>query len=334
MKIQAYAAPGKGQSLVPFEFEPRPLGPHEVQVKISHCGICHTDLHMVNNDWGLSSFPLVPGHEIVGTISQVGSLVTQLKPGQRVGVGWESNSCGECDWCARGQENLCPRFAPTCVGRHGGYAEFIQLNSRFVIPVPETLASETVAPMLCGGITVFSPLKQYGMGPQHRVGVIGIGGLGHLGLQFARAFGCEVTAFSTSPDKEAEARRHGAHHFVSTRGEEPLRKHASAFDFILSTVNADLPWMDYINALRPGGTLCFVGSPPSNVSVPIFPLLVTNKRIVGSNTGSPAEMREMLQVAARHGVKAQTERFRIDQVNQALGRVARNEVRYRAVLEL
>ncbi|HYH96957.1 NAD(P)-dependent alcohol dehydrogenase [Hyalangium sp.] len=334
MKVQAFAALAKSKPLEAFEYEPQPLAPHEVEVKISHCGVCHSDLHLLNNDWGMSRYPLVPGHEIIGTLHQVGSAVTQLKPGQRVGIGWQADSCGECEWCARGEENLCARAGPTCVGRYGGFAQSIRVNSHFAIPVPDALASEGAAPLLCGGITVYSPLRAHQLGPQHRVGVIGIGGLGHMALQFARAFGCEVTAFSTSADKEAEARRLGAHHFVATKSPEGLKRVAGSFDFILSTVNADLPWLDYVLALRPYGTLCFVGAPPSNLSVPVFPLLATNKRIVGSNTGNTAGLREMLQVAARHGVKAQTERFKLDQANHALARVARNEVRYRAVLEV
>ncbi|MBN1206896.1 MAG: NAD(P)-dependent alcohol dehydrogenase [Myxococcaceae bacterium] len=334
MKIQAFAAPGKGQPLEPFEYEPSPLAPHDIEVRISHCGICHSDLHLVNNDWGMSRYPLVPGHEIIGTITQVGSAVTRLAPGQRVGIGWQADSCGECEWCARGEENLCSRSAPTCVGRHGGFARSIRVNGHFAIPVPDGLGSENAAPLLCAGITVYSPLRAHNLGPQHRVGVIGIGGLGHLALQFARAFGCEVTAFSSSADKEAEARRLGAHHFAATRSPEALKRLAGSFDFILSTANADLPWLDYVSALRPYGTLCFVAAPPSNLSVPVFPLLSANKRIVGSTIGGTAALRELLEVAARHGVKAQTERFPLAQVNQAMARVARNEVRYRAVLEL
>jgi len=333
MPIQAYAALNKGQPLESFSYEPKPLAPHDVEVKISHCGICHSDLHLVNNDWGMSSYPLVPGHEITGTVSQVGSAVTQYKPGQRVGIGWQADSCGECEWCAGGEENLCARAAPTCVGRHGGFASHIRVHSRFAIPIPDALAMENAAPLLCAGITVYSPLRTHRLGPNSRVGVIGIGGLGHLGLQFARAFGCEVTAFSTTADKEAEARQLGAHHFVATRTTGAVQKLGGSFDFILSTVTADLPWIDYVNALRPYGKLCFVGVPPGLLNLPVFPLLA-NKSIVGSNTGSTAGLREMLQVAARHGVKAQTERFPLARVNDAMGRVARNEVRYRAVLEV
>jgi uncharacterized zinc-type alcohol dehydrogenase-like protein len=332
MKIKAFAALAKGQALQPFEYEPQPLASHDVEVQVSHCGICHSDIHLVNNDWGMSHYPLIPGHEIIGTIRQVGSAVTRLKPGQRVGIGWQAGSCGECEWCARGEENLCSQATLTCVGRHGGFAQSIRAHSHFVLPIPDGLSSESTAPLLCAGITVYSPMRAHRLGAQHRVGIIGIGGLGHLALQFARAFGCEVTAFSSTPDKEAEARRLGAHHFVVTRNPGALQSLGGSFDFILSTVNVDLPWPDYVNALRPNGTLCFVGAPPSNLNVPIFQLL-SNKRIAGSNIGSIADLREMLEVAARHGVKSQTERFKLEQVNEAMGRVARNEVRYRAVLE-
>jgi alcohol/geraniol dehydrogenase (NADP+) len=334
MKFQALAAPEKRKPLEPFEYEARPLDSHDVEVKISHCGVCHSDLHLLNDDWGMSRYPLVPGHEIIGTISQVGPAVTRLKPGQRVGIGWQADACGECEWCARGEENLCSQVSPTCVGRHGGFASHIRVNGHFAIPIPDALASEHTAPLLCGGITVYSPMRAHALGPQHRVGIIGIGGLGHLALQFARAFGCEVTAFSSTPDKEAEARSLGAHHFVATRSPDALQKLGGAFDFILTTVNVDLPWLDYVSALRPYGKLCFVGAPPSNLNLPVFPLLVGNKSIVASNTGSTAGLREMMDIAARHGVKARTERFKLEQANEAIDRVARNKVRYRAVLEI
>lgn len=330
--INAYAAPAAGKPLEPFSYEPRPLRSRDVEVAISHCGICHSDLHLVNNDWHMSRYPLVPGHEIIGTISEVGSAVTQLKVGQRVGIGWQADSCEECEWCARGEEQLCARAAPTCVAGHGGFAQRIRVNGRFAIPVPDALDSENAAPLLCAGVTVYSPLSELRPGPQSRVGIVGVGGLGHLALQFARTFGCEVTAFSTSADKEAEARAMGAHHFVVTKDAGALKKVRGAYDFIISTIAADQDWTQYVHALRPRGTLCFVGAPPSELKLPAFSLIGGNKHIMGSNTGSTATLREMLDVAARHGVKARTERFKLEQVNEALGRVARNEVRYRAVL--
>jgi alcohol/geraniol dehydrogenase (NADP+) len=332
--FHGYAAPAAGKPLEPYSFEPRPLGAGDVELTISHCGLCHSDLHLVNDDWKMSRYPFVPGHEIVGTVAQVGAAVNGLKPGQRVGVGWQSGSCGTCEWCERGEEHLCSASQATCMPGPGGFADRIRVSARFAIPLPEALSSRDTAPLLCGGITVYTPLREAGVGAHSRVGIIGVGGLGHLALQFARVMGAEVTAFSTSPDKEAEARALGAHRFVATRERSALKAVRGSFDFILSTVAADLPWLDYVAALRPRGTLCFVGAPPSAVVLPAFALISQNKKLAGSNTGSPALIREMLEVAARHDVHARTEAFPLTHVNAAIGRVARNEVRYRAVLEM
>lgn len=332
--FHGYAAPAAGKPLEPISFQPRPLGDGDVEIAISHCGVCHSDLHLVNDDWKMSRYPLVPGHEIIGTVAQVGSTVRGLASGQRVGVGWQSGSCGTCEWCERGEENLCARAQATCTPGPGGFADRIRVSARFVIPIPEALPSRDAAPLLCGGITVYTPLREAGVGAHSRVGVIGVGGLGHLALQFARAMGAEVTAFSTSPDKEAEARAMGAHRFVATREPSALKAVRGCFDFILSTVAADLPWSSYVAALRPRGTLCLVGVPPSALSLPAFALVGGNKKVTGSTTGSPGQLREMMEVAARNGVRARTESFPLEDVNTALGRVARNEVRYRAVLEL
>jgi uncharacterized zinc-type alcohol dehydrogenase-like protein len=321
-----------GAQLVAYKYEPGELKANEVEVKISHCGICHSDIHLIDNDWGFSKFPFVPGHEIVGTVSLVGAGVRDLAVGQRVGIGWQADSCGICEWCRQGDEHLCAASQPTCVGRNGGYADSIRVNSRFAIPVPEVLESENVAPLLCAGITVYSPLRNHGVRPSSRVGVIGIGGLGHLGLQFAKAFGAEVTAFSTSTEKEDEAKELGADHFVNTRDNGALKKIAGSFDFLLSTVGADQDWQSIVNSLRPKGTLCVVGVPPSPISIQAFPLIAGQRSISGSPTGSPRDLYEMLDVAARHGVKAVTERFPMAKANEALVRVKKNQVRYRAVL--
>jgi uncharacterized zinc-type alcohol dehydrogenase-like protein len=229
-------------------------------------------------------------------------------------------------------ENLCPFSEPTCVRRHGGYADRVRANARFVFPIPEALDSEQAAPLLCGGITVYNPLRSHHVNPSSRVGVIGIGGLGHMAIQFARVFGAEVTAFSTSSAKEAEARALGAHRFVNTRETRALKEVFGTFDFILSTVDADQDWAIYTQALRPTGTLCLVGAPPSPVAVPASALIGGIRAITGSPIGSPSQIREMLDVAARHGVKAQTERFPMAKANEAIERVKKNKVRYRAVL--
>ena len=229
-------------------------------------------------------------------------------------------------------ENLCATAEATCVHRHGGYADRVRANVRFVIPIPESLESENAAPLLCGGITVYSPMRMHEVNPSSRVGVIGIGGLGHMAIQFARVFGAEVTAFSTTQTKEDEARALGAHHFVNTRESRALKELAGSFDFILSTANADQDWSIYLQALRPNGILCLVGVPPKPVTIPAFPLISGLRTVTGSPIGSPQQIREMLDVAARHGVKAKVELFPMAKVNDAIEKVKKFKVRYRAVL--
>jgi len=331
-QIQGLAVHAAGAELLPFRYDPGELGIQEVEIGITHCGICHSDLHLISNDWGMSQYPFIPGHEIIGSVTAVGPQVRSLKTGQRVGLGWQSNSCGVCEWCTRGLENLCPSSEATCVHRHGGYASRVRANARFVVPIPDALPSEQAAPLLCGGITVYNPMRDNGINPTSRVGVVGIGGLGHLAIQFARVFGAEVTAFSTSATKEEEARALGAHHFVNTRESKAMKEVAGTHDFILTTANADQDWGVYIQSLRPTGTLCFVGVPPSPVSVQAFPLIAGIRSITGSPIGSPHRIREMLDVAARHNVKATTESFPMTKANEAIEKVKKNKVRYRAVL--
>ncbi|MFT4114958.1 NAD(P)-dependent alcohol dehydrogenase [Silvibacterium sp.] len=330
--IQGYAVHAAGAELLPFKYDPGQLNPYDVEVRISHCGVCHSDAHLIDNDWGISQYPLIPGHEIVGMVSAVGSAVVGLELGTRVGIGWQANSCGRCEWCRKGEENLCASAQPTCVHRHGGFAEAIRVNSRFAIPLPEALESDTAAPLLCAGITVYSPLRSLGINPASRVGIIGLGGLGHLALQFARVFGAEVTAISTSAAKEQEARELGAHHFVNSRESKAIKELAGSFDLIISTITADLDWASFVQTLRPHGSLCFVGAPDKPISVPGFPLISVQRSVCGSNTGSPGRIAEMLDVAARHNVRARIESFRMSDANQALGKLRKGQLRYRAVL--
>ena len=331
-QIRGLAAHAAGAELLPYRYDPGELGPHDVEIAITHCGICHSDLHLISNDWGISQYPFIPGHEVVGTIAAAGAAVQNLKEGQRVGLGWQSNSCGQCEWCIRGLENLCHTSEGTCVHRNGGYADSVRASSRFVFPIPDALDSERTAPLLCAGITVYNPLRNHGINPSSRVGIVGIGGLGHLAIQFARVFGAHVTAFSTSASKEEEARSFGAHHFVNTRESKAMREVSGTQDFILTTVNADQDWATFIQSLRPTGTLCFVGVPPSPVAMHAFPLISGLRAITGSPTGSPHRLREMLDVAARHNVQAQTERFPMSKANEAIEKVKKSKVRYRAVL--
>lgn len=331
-QIHGLAAHAAGAELLPYHYDPGNLGAQEVEIAITHCGICYSDLHLISNDWGISQYPFIPGHEVIGTVASVGSGVRRLEVGQRVGLGWQSNSCGVCEWCTQGMENLCAESEATCVRRNGGYAASVRANARFVIPIPEALKSENTAPLLCAGITVYNPLRTHGVNPSSRVGVVGIGGLGHLAIQFAHAFGAEVTAFSSSAGKEEEVSTLGAQHFVNTRETKALKDVTGRLDFILTTVNADQDWSTYLQALRPMGTLCFVGVPPSPVTVPAFPLIGGGRSISGNPTGSPHRLREMLDVAARHGVKASTELFPMAKANEAIEKVKKGKVRYRAVL--
>jgi len=331
MSFHAYAAHSKKSALKPFVYEPLPLGPHDVEIRISHCGICHSDVHLVDGDWGMGSYPMVPGHEIVGTVAAVGPEVRHLEIGTRVGVGWQRGACLACDSCIAGDENLCAHNVATCVGNHGGFADRVRLDGRFAFPIPEALASENAAPLLCGGATVYSPLRRW-VKPAMRVGVVGIGGLGHLGLQFARAMGCEVTALSSTPDKEAEARGFGAHHFLATREPKALRSAASSLDFILSTVFATPDWDGLLGALRPNGVLCLVGATSEPLSVQAFTLLGAQKTVTGSAIGGRPAIREMLAFAARHGVAAKTQSRPLAEADAALGDVRQGRARYRIVL--
>ncbi len=331
-QIQGLAAHAAGAELLPLRYDPGKLGAYEVEIAITHCGVCHSDLHLIANDWGISQYPFIPGHEIVGTVAGLGSEVRSLEAGQRVGLGWQSNSCGQCEWCMRGQENLCAAAEGTSVHRHGGYADRVRANARFVVPIPDGLESEQTAPLLGGGITVYTPMREAGVNPSSRVGVVGIGGLGHLAIQFGRVFGAHVTAFSTTLAKEEEARSMGAQHFVNSRESKSMKEVAGSLDFILTTINADQDWGAYVQALRPNGSLWFVGVPPSPVTVHAFPLVSGMRMIGGSPVGPPWRLREMLEVAARHGVKAITERFPMEKANDAVEKVKKGKVRYRAVL--
>ncbi len=330
--IKAYAAFEPKGELRPFEYDPGPLKPNEVEIDVQYCGICHSDLSMIDNEWHMTGYPLVPGHEVVGTIEAVGPGVTHLQPGQTVGLGWYSHSCMTCHQCMSGDHNLCATAEATMVGRHGGYANRVRAHAEWVLPLPSGIDPRTAGPLFCGGITVFNPLLQNDVRPTDHVGVVGIGGLGHMALAFLRAWGCEVTAFSTSADKEAEARQLGAHNFVNTREPDALAKVAGAFNLILVTVNVPLDWDAYIAALRPRGKVHVVGAAPS-VNATLFPMIGGQKSVGASPLGSPASTATMLDFAARHNIAPITEHFPLSKVNDALDRLKSNKVRYRVVLE-
>ena len=328
MKVNAYAAMAAGEALELFSYEAKPLRPQDVEIKISHCGICHSDIHLIDNDWQISHYPLVPGHEIVGTITETGSEMKGLKKGDRVGVGWQSESCMHCEMCLKGEENLCAANKATCVNQYGGYAESIRLDHRFAFLIPKELDSEKVAPLLCGGITVYSPLRKW-VKPSMKVGVIGLGGLGHMAVMFANTMGCEVTVFSHSPEKEKEAKQMGAHRFVIP----PEKENANYYDFILNTSPSTIDLPIYLKRVKHGGVFCQVGatSTPYNLSASD---ISHNKIVCGSVIGSRNGIAEMLEFAARHRIQAVTQTMPLAKVNQALEEIRENKVRYRVVLKV
>lgn len=330
--IHAYAVTEKGGRLEPFEFNPGTIGDEQVEIAVSHCGICHSDLSMIDNEWGNSVFPLVAGHEAIGTIVEAGRSVKKVKVGQRVGLGWFSGSCMCCPQCMSGSHNLCTTVEQTVVGRHGAFADRVRSHWSWAIPLPDGLDAAKAGPLFCGGITVFNPIVQLGIKPTDRVGVIGIGGLGHMALQFLNKWGCDVTAFSSSDSKKQEALSLGAHHVVNSRDKSQLDAIAGSLDFILSTVNVPLDWSAYLTALAPKGKLHFVGAVLAPISVGVFSLIGGQKSISGSPLGSPATVAHMLDFAARHQIAPVTETFPFSKINEAIDHLRSGKARYRVVL--
>lgn len=330
--INAYAAMSPGEALTPYSFDPGTLGENEVEITVKYCGICHSDISMIDNDWELSSYPLVAGHEVVGEIAQIGSAVSGFKVGQKVGLGWISDFCEQCDECHTGDENLCADLTGTIVGHHGGFADKVRANANSVIALPEGIDLKTAGPLLCGGITVFNPLVQFGIKPTDKVAVIGIGGLGHMALQFLNAWGCEITAF-TSESKKQEAIDMGAHYAVNSRDEAELSSLAGKFDLILSTVNVKLDWNLFLSKLKPRGRLVFVGATLDPLDVMVPNLIEGQKTISGSDTGSIKTISTMLNFAQRHDVKPVIERYPFEKINEAIEKLREGDVRYRIVLE-
>jgi len=330
--IKAYAASEAGGELKPFEYDPGPLGINDVEIDVEHCGICHSDLSMLNNDWGFSQFPLVPGHEVVGTISAVGEEVTSLKVGERVGLGWHSAYCMACPLCLEGDHNLCATAEGVIVGRHGGFADKVRAYSASVVPLPKGIDIQSAGPLFCGGITVFNPMVQFDLKPTARVAVVGIGGLGHMAVKFLKAWGCEVTAFTSSEAKKAEALELGAHRTIDSRDTAEIEAVAGKFDLILSTVNVKLDWNAYVAALRPKGRLHFVGATLEPLDLGVFPMIMGQRSVSASPVGSPGTIAKMLAFAARHDIKPVTEHYRFDQANEAMERLRSGQARYRIVL--
>lgn len=329
--IRAYAAAAVKGDFKPFEYAPGALGAEQVEIAVEHCGICHSDLSMLDNEWGRTVYPFVPGHEVVGIIRAAGPQVKGVKIGDRVGLGWISNSCMHCGSCLGGDQHLCLNKEETIVARHGGFAERLRCHWSWAVKLPERLQHDKAGPLFCGGITVFTPILEY-VRPQHRVGVIGIGGLGHMALQFLNKWGCEVTAFTSSDSKREEAMQLGAHQVVSSKDAAALKKLTGQLDFILVTVNVAMDWALYLRLLRPRGRLHFVGAVAAPMAV-MPPMLFSQKAISGSPVGSPGATATLLEFCARHQMAPMVERFPMSKVNEAMQHLREGKARYRIVLE-
>jgi uncharacterized zinc-type alcohol dehydrogenase-like protein len=329
--VMGYAAMAQGQALVPFTYEQPTLGDHDVRVSVTHCGLCFTDIHGIDNYYGVVTYPFVPGHEIVGYVSEMGKGASGLKIGDRVGIGWLGRSCGKCEWCKSGEEQLCIDIvqAGTWVP-YGGFASSVVADNRFAYPVPHAMPSEVAAVLLCAGIAVYNPLRLYAKQNTQKIGIIGIGGLGHLAIQFARALGYEVTVISSSPTKKEEALAFGAHHFVASDDKTSFKELEFSFDLLLCTAHGNVNWEWLLTILKKRGKLVVVGFP--DVAFNSTDLVVHELSIIGSFLSNRATMKEMLSFAQEHGIKPWAELMPMSKVNEAIERVKQNKVRYRIVL--
>ena len=343
LATKGYAALQSKAPLVPFAFERRTPGAHDVHIDIQYCGICHSDIHQAREEWGGASFPMVPGHEITGLVASVGSAVTRFKKGDRVGVGVFVDSCRTCASCQAGLEQYCEDgFTPTYNGNerdgktptYGGYSDKIVVNEDYVLHVPDSLDLAAAAPLLCAGITLYSPLAHWKAGPGKKVAIVGIGGLGHIGVKIARAMGAEVTVLSHSPAKQADSQRLGAHHFYSTSDPQTFRTLASSFDLIVSTISAPVDWNQYLRLLRLDGTMAVVGLPDKPIPIAAFALTGARRSLAGSNIGGIRETQEMLNFCAAHNIACDIELTPASKINEAYERVLKSDVRYRFVIDI
>ncbi len=329
---QAWVTKAAKQPMVLETVDLGPLGAEDVEVAVEHCGLCHSDLSVLNNDWGISQFPATLGHEVVGRITALGPNTKGLTIGQRVGIGWFSGSDMYCRQCMSGNHHLCAQGRAMIIGHRGGFASHVRAHWAWVLPLPEKLNFADAGPLLCGGITVFNPLAMHAK-PTDRVGIIGIGGLGHMAVKFAAAYGCDVTAFTSSESKFDEAKGFGANHAVSSRDSAAIKKLAGGFDLLISTVNVPLDWDAIINTLAPNGRLHVVGAVLEPIPVSAFSLLVAQRAVSGSPTGSPVAIATMLDFASRHNIAPQTEHFPMSKINDAFARLESGKARYRIVLD-
>ena len=337
-----YAAKEAKASLTPFSFERRDLFDHDVMIDIQYCGICHTDIHQVNNEWGRSMYPMVPGHEIVGNVSHVGSQVTRFKAGDKVGVGCFVDSCRNCHACRQGIEQYCSNVLTTYNGiekdgktpTQGGYSNKIVVDENYILRMPDNLAPERAAPLLCAGITLYSPLIHWKAGPGKNVAIIGLGGLGHIGVKIAHALGAEITVLSHSLKKQEDAKKMGAHNFYATSNPKTFEKFEGYFDIIVNTVSTDLNLSQYLNLLKLDGTMVIVGAPEKDAQVSAHSLISARRNLAGSLIGGINETQEMLNFCSKHDIACDVELIPIHKVNEAYGRILDSDVRYRFVIDL
>ena len=340
--VKAYSATGAKTPLAPAVISRREPTGNDVKIQILYCGVCHSDLHFVRNEWGFTQYPAVPGHEIVGRVTAVGADAKKYKVGDLVGVGCLVDSCRTCPDCRAGLEQFCTDMTMTYGsadkilggGTLGGYAEGIVVREEFVLRIPTNLNAAAVAPLLCAGITTYSPLRHWKIGAGHKVGIVGLGGLGHMGLKFARAFGAQVVLFTTSPGKTADALRLGAHEVVVSKDAAQMAAHAGSFDFILDTVSAVHDLNAEVNLLKRDGNIVLVGAPEKPMSLASFPMIFRRRSVSGSLIGGLPETQEMLDFCSAHGITSDVEMIRMDQVNEAYERMLKSDVKYRFVIDM
>ena len=342
ISVKGYAAPDVKIPLAPFNFERRDVGSHDVQIEILYCGVCHSDIHQVRDEWGGSIFPMVPGHEIVGKVTKVGSHVTKFKVGETAGVGCFVDSCRVCPSCQAGLEQYCEvGMVGTYNGRdkegaptYGGYSNQIVVDENYTLHVSDKLPLAGVAPLLCAGITTYSPLKQWKVGKGHKVGIVGLGGLGHMAVKLAASLGAEVTVLSTSASKKVDSEKLGAHHFVVTSDPEDVKKAFNSFDFIINTISAQHEYNFYLQMLKLDGTMILLGVPPEAPTVAAFNLIFKRRRLAGSLIGGIQETQEMLDYCAEHNIVSDVEVININYINEAYERMIKGDVRYRFVIDM
>lgn len=331
--VHAWAADGPHDEFKPFDYELGPLGVDEVEIDVEYCGLCHSDLSMWTNDWGRTQYPFVGGHEVVGRVRATGSEVPNLKSGDRVGLGWFSRSDLASRQSIAGDHHLSPGNEGTIMGRHGGFANIVRCQWTWATPLPDDLDVAKAGPLFCGGITVFSPIVSFDVKPTDKVGVVGIGGLGHLATQFLNKWGCEVTAFTSSPDKAEEAKKFGAHKTLNSRDPKSWKEAYGRFDFLIVTVNVSLDWPRLTSTLAPKGRLHFVGAVPEPVPVHVPSIMGGQKQVSASPLGAPATIMQMLEFCGRHNIAPLTEQFKMSDLNQAMAHLEAGKARYRIILE-